>query len=71
MVNSNGIDTPMDPKNKLSKTMSPTTPLERKEMEKIPYREAVGSMLWIANRRRPDVSYAVSQVARYMVDPGM
>ena len=71
MINCKGVDTPMDPKLKLSKLMAPTTPLGRKDMEQVPYREAVGSLLWIANGTRPDVAYAVSQVAKYMSNPGM
>jgi hypothetical protein len=64
-------DTPMESKIRLSKSMCPTTPQGRLEMEAIPYREAVGSLLWIANGTRPDVAYSVSQVAKYMSNPGM
>ena len=65
------VDTPMESKIKLSKSMAPTTPQGRKDMEQYPYREAVGSLLWIANGTRPDVAYAVSQVAKYMSNPGL
>jgi hypothetical protein len=40
-------------------------------MEKYPYREAVGSLLWIANGTRPDIAFSVSQVAKFMSNPGM
>ena len=65
------VDTPMESKIKLSKSMAPTTPQGRKDMEQYPYREAVGSLLWIANGTRPDIAYAVSQVAKYMSNPGL
>ena len=39
-------------------------------MASIPYHEAVGSLLWLANGTRPDIAYAVNQVARYMDNPG-
>ena len=71
MTKCNDKDTPMESKVRLSKSMCPTTPQGRLEMENIPYREAVGSLLWIANGTRPDVAYAVSQVARYMSNPVM
>ena len=37
--------TPMDDRKRLSKDMSPVTAAEKAEMEKVPYREAVGSLL--------------------------
>ena len=40
-------------------------------MKTIPYREAVGSLLWLSNGTRPDVAFAGNQVARYMENPGV
>ena len=34
-----------------------------------PYRELVGSLLWLANSTRPVISFAVNQVAKYCCDP--
>lgn len=53
----NGI--PVDPHTKLEKGEG--------EMEKdIPYREAVGSLMHLATVSRPDISYAVSLVSRFL-----
>ena len=34
-------------------------------MNNIPYREAVGTLLWLSLGTRPDICYAVSQVAKF------
>ena len=35
----------------------------------IPYREVLGSLLWLANGTRPDIAFAVNPVAKYCCDP--
>ena len=37
--------------------------------QKPPYRELIGCLLWISMGTRPDVSYAVSQCAKFSADP--
>ena len=62
----------MDSRVHLSKAMSPVPGSEEAEiMKEIPYRELSGSLLWIANGTRPDISYAVSTLAKYTTNPGM
>ena len=34
-----------------------------------PFREVVGSLMWIANQTRPDISNAVRAVARHFHEP--
>ena len=58
-------ETPFDSTVVLSKSMSPQSPAEKGEMSNIPYREAVGTLLWLSLGTRPDICYAVSQVAKY------
>ena len=35
----------------------------------MPFREVVGSLMWIANQTRPDISNAVRAVARHSHEP--
>ena len=39
-------------------------------MSDLPYREAIGSLLWLSMGSRPDITYAVSQVAKFNSEPG-
>ena len=39
-------------------------------MREITYRQADGSLLWLALGTRPDISYAVGQVAKFNANPG-
>ena len=53
-----------------STDQSPKTDQERAEMDKIPYAEAIGSMMYMMISTRPDIAYAVSVLSRYMANPG-
>ncbi|KAG8472923.1 hypothetical protein CXB51_035047 [Gossypium anomalum] len=54
----------------LSKEMCPSTPQERERMSKIPYASAIGFIMYAMLCTSPDVSYALSMMSRYQVDPG-
>jgi hypothetical protein len=69
-INLLSISTPADPQVILTKDMCPSTPEEIAKMKKIKYREAVGSLLWLALGTRPDICYAVTQVAKFNENPG-
>ncbi len=65
------VATPLDPGVKLSIADSPKSKKEELEMRNIPYREAVGSLLYISIATRPDISYAVGVLSRFSSNPGM
>ena len=55
---------------RLSKTMVPQTEVEAQEMETVPYASGVGSLMYAMVCCRPDIAHAVSQVSRFMAQPG-
>ena len=63
--------TPMDSRQPFYKAQSPeATSEEAIRMKAIPYRELIGTLLWIANGTRPDISYAVGTLAKFTNNPG-
>lgn len=66
----NPISTPSDPNTKLTKEMSPTKVDEKQQMMNIPYQEAIGSILYLTQCTRPDISFAISNVSKYCQNPG-
>lgn len=70
MTECNPVSTPMDCQQKLDKSFSPNTEKEKEEMSTAPYQELVGSLLFIANVSRPDISFAVNFLSRFCKNPG-
>jgi hypothetical protein len=62
--------TPMDPSAPLSKSQSPIKLEDIAKMCNVPYREAVGSLMYAAMGTRPDIAFATSTVAQYSENPG-
>ncbi|KAH9751148.1 hypothetical protein KPL71_014161 [Citrus sinensis] len=54
---------------KLSSSMCPSNEAERKEMSRVPYASAVGSLMFAMICTRPDIAQAVGAVNRYMANP--
>jgi hypothetical protein len=61
---------PMQKGTKPSSGMSPLSNVEKTEMAKIPYKNAIGSLLYLAICTRPDITYAVCSLARFSQNPG-
>lgn len=70
MANCNSVSTPADPSAKLDKTMCPSDPEEVREMQTVPYKEAVGSLMYAAYATRPDIAFAVNTVSKFSNNPG-
>ena len=66
MKDCKSVSTPAEPNSKLLKT-----PDGEKDYEalKFPYRELVGSLLWIARTCRPDIMYAVNKLGSHCNNP--
>lgn len=59
------LTTPMDPHVQLTTEQSPKTTAEVAEMQNVPYRKAVGSLMYTSLGTRPDITYAVSVLSRF------
>lgn len=64
------VETPMNPAVKLSKNMCPTTEEEKKYMSQVPYRNLIGSLMYLATSTRPDIAHAISALSQFNENPG-
>lgn len=64
MLDSKPTPTPSDPGQHLSVEMVTD---ENSLVGKIPYREAVGSLMYLANATRPDIAFAVNDLSRFNI----
>ena len=58
------VETPSDPSMKLCKKTE-----SEEEVDKVKYQSAVGSLLYLSTRSRPDIAFAVGNAARYCSQP--
>lgn len=61
--------TPLNPGCKLEPGKTVMSAAEQDIMAKVPYREAVGALLWAAIMTRSDILYAVSSLGQFAQDP--
>ena len=65
-----GVVTPLEANVKYSKAQEATTEEELKEMEGVPYREAIGSLMYLMVSTRPDIASSIQVFSKYMQNPG-
>lgn len=70
MSDCNGLTTPMDANQKLTRMMCPSNEKEAKEMLNVPYRQLVGALQFLVQVSRPDICFAVNVLSRYNENPG-
>ena len=68
--NAKPIPTPIIPTISYSTKDAPTDKTEAARMAKIPYREAIGSLMYVAIATRPDISFAVLTLSQFLENPG-
>ena len=68
-ANCDPVSTPMDPGLRLSSDMAPSSPSDVREMQDIPYNQAVGSLFYLAVAMRPDIARTVGQPCSLLDKP--
>jgi len=65
------VTTPMAPGLRLSRADSPQTDEEHAAMIDVPYGNAVGTLLYLATSTRPDISFTVATLCRFIANLGV
>lgn len=71
VVNTRAASTPLPPAWKICQHDAPQDAEGRADMEGIPYRSAIGSLMYLAVCTRPDIAAAISSLSRFNANPGM
>ena len=70
MTNARPYGSSMIPNIVYMSQQSPSTPEEAARMQRVPYRRAIGSLMYLAVGTRPDITFAVSILSRFLDNPG-
>lgn len=63
--------TPADPNARLSNMMPPADSVaDHQNAPTVPYREAIGSLIYVMTMTRPDIAFSVSQASQFCENPG-
>jgi hypothetical protein len=70
MEDCKAVGTPLDVNSKLVKLTDEEYALEAQSMVDVPYKQAVGSLMYAMIATRPDLAYPISVVSQHMARPG-
>ena len=65
------MSTPLEQGTRLEVSQQPTTDAGRAEMIDVPYRSAIGSLMYLSTCTRPKISTGVSELSKFSQNPGM
>lgn len=65
------VKVPMNCSEKLTRDVSPKDDDESAAMSGVPYQEAVGCLMYLAQSTRPDILFAVNTLSRFNNNPGL
>lgn len=71
MKNCKGVNLPIASHFILSKEQCPKSTIDLLKMENVPYANGIGSIMYAMISTRPDLSFAISLLSRFMSNPGM
>ena len=69
MTTAKPIQHPLPLSHTLYEKITDPTPEEQATMETVPFRKVLGSLLYLSTRTRPDISTAVSMIAKFQSKP--
>src|SRR6266850_1982032 len=70
LADAKAYSTPMVPSAQYSKSDSPVSATDAACMRKVPYHEAIGSLMYASVATRPDITFAVSTLSQFLENPG-
>ena len=70
MEGSKPVSTPLELGTHLDTSQQPVLDVDKEQMCNIPYRSAVGSLMYLSTCTRPDISAAISELSKFSQNPG-
>jgi hypothetical protein len=71
MQDCKGTSIPLDVNSKLTRSQEASVSMKEESMSSIPYRQAIGSIMYAMVGTRPDLSVAVGKLSQFMQNPGL